>query len=176
MSCTVFASLQYRSAQARPRGKQWPGSMRGDLLIRFEMCGTLPHRVCSCLVVTCPRLIGSCLDLASPRRGKKLAAFTCGLSARTLPLLAGTACDNCTRRIIITLWAALVTGAGCDGGGGGAGGDEQRWQQWANRRAEIAAGAGRVGTRQHHPSSRRCRPHGQRSCRRAPAGNYPSLT
>ncbi len=35
----------------------------------------------------CPRLIGSCVDLASPTRGRMMAAFNCSLSAgRTLPL------------------------------------------------------------------------------------------
>ena len=45
-----------------------------------------------------PRLIGSCLDLASPTRVatyRNFAAFTCSMSAgRTLPLLAGIACNN----------------------------------------------------------------------------------
>ena len=37
-----------------------------------------------------PQFIGCCLDLASPMKDRKLAAFYCGLSAgRTLPLLAG---------------------------------------------------------------------------------------
>jgi hypothetical protein len=45
-----------------------------------------------------PRLTGSCLDLASPTRVatyRNFAAFTCSMSAgRTLPFLAGIACNN----------------------------------------------------------------------------------
>ena len=39
------------------------------------------------IINNCPRLIGSCLDVASPTRGRIAAAFNCSLSAGcTLPL------------------------------------------------------------------------------------------
>ena len=62
------------------------------------------------ILAPCPRLNGSCLDLASPTRGRHLAAFTCSLSAgRTLPLLAGIACNNNNNNDNARCWE--VTGA-----------------------------------------------------------------
>jgi hypothetical protein len=55
--------------------------------------------------------IGSCLDLASPSRGRTLAAFTCSLSADAPYLLAGHTFDN----NFITHWVDLGNPRICPG-------------------------------------------------------------
>ena len=60
---------------------------------------------------SCPRLVGSRLDLASPARGRIRAGLDCSLSADAPYLLGRKACDNDNKNTVVPCHTTL----GCRG-------------------------------------------------------------